>query len=84
MLKSGDFPVTTSHALSVCPLLTAPATKNITCTASEFKCKSNDECIASAWRCDGNNDCPDASDEKDCSRGILTQFFTLVLVFIRL
>ncbi|KAI5929752.1 Low-density lipoprotein receptor-related protein 2 [Manis javanica] len=38
----------------------------INCTASQFKCASEDHCISDAYHCDGVFDCNDHSDEKDC------------------
>uniref|UniRef100_A0A8C0TXJ2 Low-density lipoprotein receptor-related protein 2 n=1 Tax=Canis lupus familiaris TaxID=9615 RepID=A0A8C0TXJ2_CANLF len=39
----------------------------INCTASQFKCASEDRCISSIYHCDGVFDCSDQSDEIDCS-----------------
>nr|KAF6496225.1 LDL receptor related protein 2 [Rousettus aegyptiacus] len=38
----------------------------INCTASQFKCASEDKCISNMYHCDGVFDCSDHSDEKDC------------------
>ncbi|XP_059560178.1 low-density lipoprotein receptor-related protein 2 [Myotis daubentonii] len=38
----------------------------INCTASQFKCASENKCISNVYHCDGVFDCSDHSDEKDC------------------
>uniref|UniRef100_A0A9L0IKU4 Low-density lipoprotein receptor-related protein 2 n=1 Tax=Equus asinus TaxID=9793 RepID=A0A9L0IKU4_EQUAS len=39
----------------------------INCTASQFKCASENRCISNVYHCDGVFDCTDHSDESDCS-----------------
>lgn len=39
----------------------------INCTASQFKCASENRCISNVYHCDGVFDCTDHSDETDCS-----------------